>query len=130
MRNLTPDQLIAYYVSIRDAKEKANEAFKKETERMNEALAKLEGILQEKLDELGLESFNSAAGTAYSKVRNSATVKDRDTFYQWCVDNDELGAIDIKANAKAVRELLDNGVDVPGVKFTSMRTIGVRRKSQ
>lgn len=130
MKNLTPEELIAYYVSIRDAKEKAAEAFKKETERMNAALAKLEGILQDKLDELGLESFNSAAGTAYTKMRNSCTVNDRETFYEWCVDNDELGAMDIKANAKAVRELLNEGVEVPGVKFTSMKTIGVRRKSQ
>lgn len=127
---MTLDQMVDMYVKIRDAKAEAKKAFDKETERMTQAMEKLEGMFQQQLDTLGVESFKSDHGTVYKTLRSSVSVADRDEFYEWAVSNGELGAIDMKANAKAVRELLQKGTQVPGVKYSESYQIGVRRKSK
>lgn len=126
---MTIDEMIEMYVKIRDAKDAAKKAFDKETERMTQAMVKLEGMFTQQLDSLGVEQFRSAHGTVFKKLRSSVSIADRDEFYEWAVMNDELGAIDMKANAKAVRELLQKGTQVPGVKYSESYQIGVRRKS-
>lgn len=130
MKDMTLDQVVESYIKIRDAKDAASAAFKKETSRMNEALSKLDALLTDKLNELGVESFKAAHGTVYIKNRSNVSVKDREEFYTWARDTGHLGAIDMKANAKAVRELLQKGIEVPGVKYSETSMIGVRRKSQ
>ena len=51
----------------------------------------------------------------------------REAFEEWADKTGNRGAIDIRANKKAIRELLDEGVNVPGVKYSERVTIGVRR---
>jgi hypothetical protein len=60
-------------------------------------------------------------------TQHSATVQDRATFREWVESTGNWDAVDLKANKVAVRELLEAGTEVPGVKFTSVHTIGVRR---
>ena len=127
LSQLTLDVLVDKYVKIRDAKKAASDAFKKETERMTTALTKLEGLIQLKLNEEGATSIKTKFGTAFTKARSAVSVQDRDEFYNWAVANNQLGAIDMKANAKAVRELLQDGVEVPGVKYSESLQVGVRR---
>lgn len=125
---MKPNEMIQKYVAIRDAKKRASDAFKKETERMNEALTKLEGMILEHLEAEGAESIKTEFGTAFTKTRTSCSVKDRDAFYEFAVKTGNLGAIDMKANAKNVRELLEKGTEVPGVNFNQSIEVGVRRK--
>jgi hypothetical protein len=120
--------LVQKYVLIRDALDSAKKAFDTETKRMKEAMVKIEGILQKKLNEDGSESVVTEFGTFFTKNRSSVSVKDRDEFYQWAVGTDNLGAVDMKANAKTVRELLADGVEVPGVKYSEAKIVNVRRK--
>lgn len=125
---LTLEQAIDTYVKIRDAKDKAKKAFTLETERMTSALVKLDGIILNKLE--GAESIKTKFGTAYTKARTSCSVKDRDAFYEFAIQTDNLGAIDMKANAKAVRELMEEGTVVPGVNYSETLVVGVRRPKQ
>lgn len=125
---LTLEQMVDNYVKIRDAKDGAKKAFTIETERMTAALVKLDGLILAKLE--GAESIKTQFGTAYTKSRTSCSVKDREAFYKFALDTDNLGAIDMKANAKAVRELMQDGVDVPGVKYSEALVVGVRRPKQ
>lgn len=122
-------QLVECYVKIRDAKAAAKKAFEKETKRMTDAMTKLDGLLTKALaDAGGVESIVTEFGTVYTKTRSSCSVKDREAFYNFAVASGNLGAIDMKANAPAVRELLDAGTKVPGVKFSESSYIGIRRK--
>ncbi len=120
-------ELIEKYVKIRDAKDAAKKEFGKQTQRMTDALVALDGLILAALDNEGLDSAPTPAGTAYKKNRSSCSVKDRDAFYSFAVGTGNLEAIDMKANAKIVRELMDSGVDVPGVKYSESIFIGVRR---
>lgn len=125
---LTLEQMVDNYVKIRDAKDNAKKAFTIETERMTAALVKLDGLILAKLE--GAESIKTAFGTAYTKSRTSCSVKDREAFYKFALDTDNLGAIDMKANAKAVRELMQEGTVVPGVNYSETLVVGVRRPKQ
>lgn len=125
MAKMELPELIKKYVLIRDAKDAAKKLFAGETKRMTDALVKLDGMILEALGDA--ESVKTEFGTAYTKARSSATVKDRDEFFTWAVSTGNLEAIDMKANAKIVRELLDEGVVVPGVKYSASIQVGVRR---
>lgn len=124
---MKPSEMIQKYVAIRDAKKRAQDAFKLETERMNQALDKLEGMMLEHLEEEGAESLKTEFGTVFKKTRSSCTVKDREAFYNFAVGSNNLGIIDMKANVKNVRELLADGTEVPGINFTQSVEVGVRR---
>jgi len=122
-------EMIDKYVQIRDAKAKAKKAFDTEVKRMSDALVKLEGMILDSLNNEGADSIKTEHGTAFKKSRSSCTVKDRDAFYQFAVDTENLEAIDMKANAKVVRELMQEGIDIPGVNYSESIQVGVRRVS-
>lgn len=122
-----PAELVAIYIGLRDAKKAAEAEFKKSMERTNQGMEKLEGILLQKLQELGADSLSCEQGTVYRNTQHSATVQDRAMFREWVESTGNWDAVDLKANKVAVRELLEAGNEVPGVKFTSVHTVGVRR---
>lgn len=123
----TIDELIEVYIRLRDAKEAATNEFKKSMERTNAGMAKLEGILLKRLQDSRLTSANSKSGTAYINEKNNCTVQDKEAFRNWLLETEQWEAADIKANKVAVRELLNDGADVPGVKYTTHLTVGIRR---
>lgn len=118
---------VEQFIKLRDHKAKAKKAFDQSMERINQAVEKLEGDIQSALQEQGLKNIKTEWGTAYLNTQASATVKDREAFEEWAQATGHTGAMDIRANKKAIRELLDAGHEVPGVQFTERVTIGVRR---
>ena len=115
------------FIKLRDHKAKAKKAFDQSMERINQAVEKLENEILAKLQEEGVKNFKTDAGTAYINTQSSATVKDRPAFEEWANSTGNTGAMDIRANKKAVRELLDEGEEIPGVVYNERVTIGVRR---
>lgn len=124
----TPAELVAQYITLRDHKKAADAEFKKSMERVNLAMEKLEGQLLQALQDLGADSIACDAGTVYRNTQNSATVKDAKAFRDWVVNEGNWDVVDLRANKVAVQQLLEAGTEVPGVKFTSVHTVGVRRK--
>jgi 3-methyladenine DNA glycosylase AlkD len=124
---MPPAKLVEIYIGLRDAKKAADAEFKKSMERTNLGMEKLEAILLAKLTELGCDSLSCDAGTVYRNTQNSATVEDKPAFREWVEATGNWNVVDMRANKVAVRELLDTGEIVPGVKYTSVHTVGVRR---
>lgn len=118
---------IAQYVQLRDYKAAAKKEFDKSMARVNEAMEKLEGEFLKELIESEQESARTSAGTIYRLARANCSVKDRDEFYQWAQSTGNIDAMDIKANKTAIRKLLEKGVVVPGVNFSEIIQVGIRR---
>ena len=118
---------IDQYVKLRDYKKGADAEFKKSMERVNQALTKLEGELSKDLDASGSDSLAGEKGTVYFKTQSSATVKDRGAFLKFVFESKNLELLDARANKKIVRELGAEGTAVPGVTYTEIRQVGVRR---
>lgn len=129
MSQMNTAQKIEKYVKLRDYKKEVNDEVKKRLEVVNKAMELLETSLLEDLHNSGGESLASDAGTVYVRTFESATVKDRDKFVTWLYGPDgDTEALDVRANKKIVSELMAKGVDVPGVKYTAIEQVGVRRK--
>lgn len=118
---------VEQFIKLRDHKTKAKKAFDQSMERINMAVEKLEGEILGALQDQGLQNAKSESGTAYIVTQSSATVKDRAAFEEWAQATGNMGAMDIRANKKAIREILDDGEEVPGVAYSETITIGVRR---
>jgi|SRR5210317_822965 uncharacterized protein with GYD domain len=121
------NQKIMQYVQLRDYLDEAKKEFNNSMDRVKQAMAKLESEFAVHLNDSGSNSANTDAGTIYKIERTSATVKDRDEFFKFAIKNRKFEAMDIRANKKIIKELLDEGVEVPGVKFTASTQIGIRR---
>ena len=118
---------VQQFIQLRNHKTAAKKAFDGSMERINMAMEKLEGDILAGLDAEGLKNIKTEHGTAYKKKDSSASVKDREEFEAWAEETGNRGAMDIRANKKAIRELLDAGAEsIPGVKYTESISIGVR----
>lgn len=127
MTDSTMKLKVEQYVQLRDYKKKADDEFKESMTRVNEAMKKLEGELMAGLDAEGVESIRGSTGTAYIKTQTSASVKDREEFLKFVFTTKNLELLDVRANKKIVRELGAQGTVVPGVNYTEIKQVGVRR---
>ena len=122
-----PQERIETFVKLRDYKKEADAEYKKSMERVNQAMTKLEGQLAIDLEESGGTSLTGANGTVYFTTKSNASVKDRDEFLKYVFQTKNLELLDVRANKKIVRELGAEGTVVPGVHYTEIRQVGVRR---
>jgi glutaredoxin 2 len=125
----TPAELVEAYIKLRDKKEAAQDEFKKSLETTNQVMDMLEAVLLQKLQELGVDSLTAKGiGTVYRNTTDSATVEDKDAFRKYLESTGDYSVLDLKANKKVARELANAGTPIPGVKFTSIHSVGIRRK--
>lgn len=124
---MTPAQRIEAYIKLRDFKKKSDEDYRVAMKRVYEGMERLENELLADLQTVGADSLSCPRGTVYRITELSATVEDRDVFLAHVKSQDEWEALDVRANKTFVREILEKGGDVPGVKISQYAKIGVRR---
>lgn len=125
---MTLEEIVAYYVQLRDKKASIEADSKAKVAKINEALNKLEGIILKTFDETGMESAKTAAGTAYKSTQTKASVADRDAFFAFVKDHDAWEMLPSSVNKTAVAEYKAANDDLPpGVNWREEVTIGVRR---
>lgn len=130
MGTMTPAQKVAAYIKLRDYKKAADDEYKLSMQRTVDAMDKLEAELLDHLNQTGANSLACDDGTVYRNTQMSATVENREAFKEYCVENDLWEAMDIRANKTFVREFMEkNGTPLPGVKVSSIATVGVRRSN-
>lgn len=125
---LSPAQIVDSYIKIRD-KKKALEAEQKEALKpYNDALEQLEARALEILNQSGVESMKTSAGTVYLSTRTSATIADRSAFMQYIEANGAFELLDVRANKTAVEEYLAEHQDLPpGVSVKAVSAANFRR---
>lgn len=126
------DECIGQYVKLRDLASERKEAHKKELEPITEAMAALEEAMLAQLNSIGADNLTSKSGTVYKTKKESASVADMEAFWAYVVATGSWHLLDKKANVTGCREYIDNKVDQgnapPGVNFSSMNKVNVRRK--
>lgn len=126
--SLPSGTLVEMYIQLRDRRALRKAAFENEDAADKGKQEKMEGILMQRFNAEGIDSVKSAAGTAYTDTRVAASVADTTAFYGFCVENDEIGLMEIRAsktNIQAFKEA--NGDLPPGVNWSETKTIKVRR---
>lgn len=124
---MNTQEKVANYIRLRNHKKQADIQFKASMERVNAAMKKLEAELMADIQASGSTSISSDTGTVFIKVQSSASVKDRDAFFKFVFETKNLELLDARANKAIVRELHKAGTVVPGVNYTEIQQIHVRK---
>jgi hypothetical protein len=120
---------INQYVSLRDKIQALDKAHKEKMAPFREMLDTLGGVLLTHLDNIAADSVATPSGTVYKTVKNSASIADGGAFWNYVNTSGDWDLIDKKANVTAVMEFIEHhNAPPPGVNFTSVMTVGVRRK--
>lgn len=123
-------KLVAQYVKLRDVIKEKEKEFDTAIKPYKDAKIELEGIFNQALLDSNTLSMRTEGGTISATIRSSATVQDMDAFRNFVI-NGNWDLADLRANAPLVREFADTHKQLPpGVKFSEIRTISVRRPSE
>lgn len=125
----TFDVVVDQYVRLRDAIKLADDAHDAKTKPARAALEKLNDELLGMLNATGQESAKTEFGTAYVTSRKSASVADVAQFRRFVIGSAAWDLIDFRASVSGVEGFIeDNKSPPPGVNFTVVNKVGVRRK--
>lgn len=119
---------IEQYVKLRDMIAEKDKAHKVAMEPYREALEKLNSVLLNHLNTIGVDSAKSGSGTVYKTMKESVSLEDPSAFMRHVIGTENWDLLDRKANLKACKDFAEENVTMPpGVKFSSMAVVGVRR---
>lgn len=122
------EDVVRGYVKLRDKKNEIKRRHSEELSPINEKMATLEAWLQRDLVNRSVQSQKTAAGTAYLSTDARATVKDRDAYLQFVIENEKWDLIENRASKTVVQDYLEEtGEVVPGVHYEVTQVVRVRR---
>lgn len=116
------------YLQLRDKKKQMVEAHKQSLVPIDEALARLEGMFFQQMEQLGLDQLKTSGGTAYTSRTSQVTVADKTALMDFVQSHDAWHLIDVRAAKVAVDEFVQqHGVTPPGVNHQSIINVNVRK---
>lgn len=121
---LTTAEIVEKMVAIRDERRRISAR----DEELIEAWRSLELELMTRLDEQGMETASTKAGTAGINETTLPQVVDWDAFYDHIRETDSFYLLQKRVAASAYREILESGDEVPGLEPYVQRSIGLRKK--
>lgn len=126
------EKRVGQFIKLRDLMSERKEAHKRELEPIVAAMTELEDMMLAQINTIGADSINTASGTVYKTKKESASVADMEAFWAYIVATGRFELLDRKANVTNVREFIEQKVDQgnapPGVNFSSINKVNVRRK--
>jgi 5'-3' exonuclease len=122
-------QAVEIYVQLRDKKAQLKAEYQDAVAPVQEKMDKLEKKFLEMMNTTGVDSIKTISGTAYTSVKTTASVADKDTFFNYVKDNNEWALMEVRASSTAVKEFVEanEGEIPPGVNLNTERTVNVRR---
>jgi hypothetical protein len=124
------EQFINGYIGLKDKKEEIERRHKEELAPINDHMAKLRGLIMDKLDEQGGSSFTCPKGTATIGSVGGVSVEDMEAFRQFLIkDTSQLGLLNLKPRVPETKQYIaeHNGELPPGVKLTQTKTLKITK---
>ena len=122
------DLIVERYVQMRDKLAEMKAAYDASTADIKTGMAKLENAIMATLNEQGVESVRTNAGTAFKSVSTSATVADWDAYLAFVQANDRWDMLEKRCAKLAVEQYRSANDDLPpGINWKSAVTVNVRR---
>lgn len=120
--------LVDRYVKLRDKKAQIEAEHKTQLAPINGMLDKIEGVLLQKFQEVGVDSMKTEAGTAYIATKTSVSVADWDAYFEFIKQNDAWHMLNRSANKTAVEDFRSANDELPpGINYSAVHTLNVRR---
>jgi hypothetical protein len=123
-------EVVAKYVELREKKANLKSEYDMQVAPIEAKMAKIEGKLLEVLDQTGGKSFRTPHGTAYVAVRTTASVADRETFFEFVKQNEEWPLLQVAVVKSAVEQYKSVNQELPpGINWREERVVNIRRSS-
>ena len=125
---LSNDELVKLYVQLRDRRSDRKKQWESLDEGDKSKQEKIEAIILARYAEQGIESARTAHGTAYKTKVGYASVADKDTFFDWVMENKATEFLESRANKTAVQQFINEHQDLPpGINWREEIHIRVNR---
>jgi hypothetical protein len=124
-------EAVSLYIQLRDKKAQMKAEHDAAVAPVQEKMDKLEAKLLEVFNQTGMDSVKTEFGTAYTTVRSTASVADRDVFMEFVKTREEWSLLEVRAAKSAIeqfRSANDNELP-PGVNLREERVVNVRRSA-
>lgn len=123
------DDLVQTYIKIREKKSQLKAEYEAGIAKYDAVQDKIEALLLQRFGEMGVDSVKTAAGTAYTSVRSSATVADWEAFREFLDhQEDPYVFVERRVSKVAVEQYKAANEDLPpGVNWSETRTVNFRR---
>lgn len=122
------DKIVERYVQLRDRKAEMKAAYEASVADITSAMNRLEGAILQTLNEQGVESVRTEAGTAMKIRSTSATVADWDSLLGFVRQNERWDMLEKRVSKTAVEQYRAANEDLPpGINYKEAITIGIRR---
>jgi hypothetical protein len=124
------DQLVAKYIQLRDKQAERKKKYDADKEVLDKAKAKIEQYFLSVMNQQGLTSLPTDAGTPYRTTKTSVSVADPVSYMAWLMaEPDRLAVgLDIKANKTFVVAFKEEHNDLPpGLNWHEEVAVNVRR---
>ena len=123
-------EVVAKYVELREKKANLKSEYDMQVAPIEAKMAKIEGKLLEVLDQTGGKSFRTPHGTAYVAVRTTASVADREAFFEFVKQNEEWPLMQVVVVKSAVEQYKSVNQELPpGINWREERVVNIRRSS-
>jgi phage host-nuclease inhibitor protein Gam len=124
-------EAVTLYIQLRDKKAQMKSDFDASVAPLNEKMEKLEAKLLDVFNKTGMDSVKTEHGTAYTAVRTTASVADREAFMEFVKANEEWSLIEVRAAKTAIEQFRDNNDNElpPGINIRSERVVNIRRSA-
>ena len=124
-------EAVSLYIQLRDKKAEMKSAFDASVAPINEKMDKLEAKLLDVFNKTGTDSVKTEHGTAYTAVRTTASIADREAFMDFVKANEEWSLLEVRASKSAVEQFCESNDNAlpPGVNMRSERVVNIRRSA-
>ena len=122
---------VSLYIKLRDRKAEIKAAMDEQIKPIQEKMDLLEAKLLAAFQSTGVDSVKTESGTAYTAVRTTASIADRDAFLAFVKAHEEWSLLEVRAAKVAVEQFRaanDNELP-PGVNIREERVVNVRRSA-
>jgi hypothetical protein len=129
--SVTIDDIVKTYVSLRTKKDAIEAETKAKLADIAEKMDKLETWIQLKADELGVTSFKTPHGTAFTVTKDFAQVADWDATLKFIRDEDAYDLLEKRVSKIAVRGYIEKNREVPpGINYGTKIEVQIRKPTK
>lgn len=124
-------EAVSLYIRLRDQKDAFKAEMAAKIAPVQEKMDKLEAKLLEAFQATGVDSVKTESGTAYTTVRSTASVADRDIFMDFVKAREEWSLLEVRASKTAVEQFRASNDDElpPGINIREERVVNIRRSA-
>lgn len=123
-------EVVSHYIALRDQKAAIKAEYDAKVSKIDKTLDTIEAKLLEVFEQTGMDSVRTANGTAYTTVRTSASVADREVFINYVKSHDEWPLLEVRASKTGIEQFKEMNQDLPpGVNWREERVVNIRRSA-